>query len=176
MGDLPVERVRSYNRPFTVTGIDYAGPIQIRESRRRGRIHVSKGYIAIFVCTSTKAVHLEMVTDLSTEAFMASLRRFTSRRDLCTQVFSDNGTNFVEATRHLNELYEFLAEKQDAIKSELEEQRIEWHLIPPRALHFGGLREATVKSKRHLYIYYNRRPHFDIRRVQHSFISNRSCT
>ncbi|XP_018377653.1 PREDICTED: uncharacterized protein LOC108770516 [Trachymyrmex cornetzi] len=152
MGDLPVERVRSYDRPFTVTGIDYAGPIQVRESRRRERIHVSKGYIAIFVCTSTKAVHLEMVTNLSTEAFMASLRRFTSRRDLCSQILSDNGTNFVGATRHLNELYEFLAEKQDAIKSELAEQRIEWYFIPPRAPNFGGLWEAMVKStKRHLY-------------------------
>jgi len=63
MGNLPSERVRGFERPFTITGIDYAGPIQVRESRRKGRIHISKGYIAIFVCTSTKAVHLEMLRD-----------------------------------------------------------------------------------------------------------------
>lgn len=101
MGDLPKERVTMFSRPFTTTGVDYAGPYQIRESRRRGRIHVNKGYVAVFVCFSTKAVHLEMVTSLTTEAFLAALSRFTARRGLCTQLFSDNGTNFIGAAREL---------------------------------------------------------------------------
>ncbi|XP_011884101.1 PREDICTED: uncharacterized protein LOC105571245 [Vollenhovia emeryi] len=152
MGELPAERIRSGDRPFTITGIDYAGPIQIRESRRRGRIHVSKGYIAVFVCASTKAVHLEMVTDLSTDAFIATLRRFIARRGLCSQILSDNGTNFVGAAKHLKELYEFLLKEQKSIESELAKHRIEWRFIPPRAPHFGGLWEAAVKStKRHLH-------------------------
>ena len=116
MRDLPAERVHNYNRPFIVIGIDYVGLFQVRESRRRRRIHISKGYIAIFICISTKAVHLEMVTDLSIETFMASLRRFTSRRGLCSQIL-DNGTNFLRAVKHLNELYEFLAEKQNTFKN-----------------------------------------------------------
>jgi len=101
MGDLPKERVAMASRPFTVTGVDYAGPFQIRESRRRGRMHVLKGYVALFVCFSTKAVHLEMVTSLTAEAFLATLSRFTARRGLCTQLISDNGTNFVGAAREL---------------------------------------------------------------------------
>ncbi|XP_011684676.1 PREDICTED: uncharacterized protein LOC105448016 [Wasmannia auropunctata] len=152
MGDLPAERVRSFNRPFTTTGLDYAGPIQVREIRRQGRIHISKGYIAIFVCTSTKAVHLEIVTDLTTDSFLAALRRFVACRGLCAQIFFDNGTNFVGAVRHLKELYEFMNEEQEVIKSELADQRIEWQFIPPRAPNFGGLWEAAVKSaKRYLF-------------------------
>ncbi|XP_011858599.1 PREDICTED: uncharacterized protein LOC105556138 [Vollenhovia emeryi] len=152
MGELPAERIRSVDRPFTITGIDYAGPIQIRESKRRGRIHVSKGYVAVFVCTSTKAVHLKMVTDLSTDAFIATLQRFIARRGLCSQILSDSGTNFVGAAKHLKELYEFLIKEQKSIESELAEHRIEWRFIPPRAPHFGGLWEAAVKStKKHLH-------------------------
>ncbi|XP_039304386.1 uncharacterized protein LOC113004841 [Solenopsis invicta] len=98
MGDLPKERVIMPTRPFMVTGVDYAGPFQLRESRRRGRLHVSKGYVALFICFSTKAVHLEVVTSLTSEAFIAALSRFTARRGLCAQLFSNNGTNFVGAS------------------------------------------------------------------------------
>lgn len=98
MGELPAAQVNGWNPPFAIAGVDYTSPVQIRESRHRGRMHISKGYIAIFVCTVTKAVHLEMVTDLS-EAFIATLRRFVTRRGLCSQIFSDNGTNFVGTAR-----------------------------------------------------------------------------
>ncbi|XP_071574572.1 uncharacterized protein, partial [Temnothorax nylanderi] len=112
MGDLPAQRVSGFSRPFVTTGVDYAGPLQIRETRRRGRVHVSKGYVAVFTCFSTKAVHLELVTDLTTEAFIAALRRFTARRGICSQLFSDNATNFVGAARELKEIYEFLEKEK----------------------------------------------------------------
>lgn len=135
-----------------VTGVDYAGPLQIRESRRRGRIHVSKGYIAIFVGFSSKAVHLEIVTSLTTEAFLAALSRFTARRGLCEQLFSDNGTNFVGASRDLREVQKFLENSKSEIETFLAKQRIKWSFNPPRSPHFGGLWEAAVKiMKRHLY-------------------------
>ncbi|XP_011858078.1 PREDICTED: uncharacterized protein LOC105555663 [Vollenhovia emeryi] len=152
MGDLPKERVTMVARPFTVTGVDYAGPFQMRESRRRGRIHVQKVYVAVFVCFNTKAVHLEMVTDLTTEAFLAALGRFTARRGTCAQLFSDNGTNLVGAARELRRVQEFLEKTEPEITSFLNTQRISWSFIPPRAPHFGGLWEAAVKiMKRHLY-------------------------
>lgn len=93
MGDLSASRVEGFTRPFTTCGVDYAGPIQVRESRRRGRIHISKAYIAIFICFNTKAVHIELVTSLTTESFLAALHRFTGRRGICSHLFSDNGTN-----------------------------------------------------------------------------------
>lgn len=152
MGDLPKERVTMVSRPFTTIGVDYAGPFQIRENRRRGRIHLNKGYVAVFVCFNTRAVHLEIVTSLTTEAFLAALSRFTGRRGICKQLFSDNGTNFVGAARELKELQEFLENTEPEIISFLAKQRINWSFIPPRAPHFGGLWEAAVKiMKRHLY-------------------------
>ncbi|XP_011858073.1 PREDICTED: uncharacterized protein LOC105555658, partial [Vollenhovia emeryi] len=152
MGDLPKQRVTGLGRPFRSTGVDYAGPLQLRESRRRGRIHISKGYIAIFTCLSTKAVHIELVSDLTTEAYLAALNRFTARRGICSKIFSDNGTNFVGAARELKEVYTFLERKSSEIEDNLARRRIKWSFIPPHAPHFGGIWEAAVKvAKRRLY-------------------------
>lgn len=124
----------------------------MRESRRRGRIHVSKGYIALFTCLATRAVHLELVSDLSTAAFLAALNRFTAKHRICSQMMSDNVTKFVGAARELKELYEFLEKKGEEIQTALAQQKIAWSFIPPRAPHFGGSWEAVIKiTKRHFY-------------------------
>ncbi|XP_034935131.1 uncharacterized protein [Chelonus insularis] len=152
MGDLPQERVRGYARTFSSTGVDYAGPFSVRESRRRGKIPITKGYVAVFTCFKTKAVHLEMVSELTTEAFLAALDRFTARRGLCRKMHSDNGTNFVGASRHLSEVFEFLKKTEPEITEALRNRKIEWKFNPPRSPHFGGLWEAAVKLvKRHFY-------------------------
>lgn len=77
MGDLPACRVTPA-RPFLQVGLDYAGPFTLLASRGRGQ-RTHKGYVAVFLCLTTRAVHLEAVSDYSTEAFLAALRRFTSR-------------------------------------------------------------------------------------------------
>lgn len=152
MGDLPKSRVTGFLRPFAISGVDYAGPLRVRESRRRGRVHISKAYVALFVCFSTKAVHLELVTDLTTEAFMAALRRFTGRRGICSHLYSDNATNFVGAAGELKEIYEFLSQQKETIQEELTKLKINWQFIPPRTPNFGGLWESSVKSmKKHFY-------------------------
>lgn len=84
-------------------------------------------------------MHLEIVTSLTTEAFLAALNRFTARRELCAQMFSDNGTNFVGAARELEEIYEFLMEQKTEIETQLAKQHIKWKFIPPCSPHFGGL-------------------------------------
>lgn len=151
MGDLPKARITGFIRPFAISGVDYAGPLRVRESRRRGRVHISKAYVALFVCFNSKAVHLELVTDL-TEAFMAALRRFTGRRGICSQLHSDNATNFVGAAKELKEVYEFLSQQKETIQEELTKQKIDWQFIPPRAPNFGGLWESAVKSiKKYFY-------------------------
>lgn len=68
MGNLPVERVTP-SFPFEKTGIDYAGPFAVKRTPGRGS-HTVKGYVALFVCLSSKSVHLEMVGDLSTQSFL----------------------------------------------------------------------------------------------------------
>ncbi|XP_029172208.1 uncharacterized protein LOC114941390 [Nylanderia fulva] len=102
MGNLPRDRVTP-TRPFLSTGLDYAGPILLRTSKGRGhRAH--KGYIAVFVCFWSKAIHLEVVSDYTSEAFIAALRRFISRRGLCAEIYSDCGTTFIGADRTLRGL------------------------------------------------------------------------
>ena len=143
MGQLPTARTTP-SPPFFTNGIDYAGPFTLKLGHTRKPVLV-KSYM---VCFSTKAVHFEVVSDLTTEAFLVSLRRFTSRRGLPRSIHTDNGTNFVGARNNLQELYRFLSsnDAQAAINSFLPPNRISWYNIPERAPHFGGLWEAAVKS------------------------------
>lgn len=78
MGDLPSKRVRP-QRAFFVSGVDFAGPVTTLVNKGRGR-KTNKSYIAVFVCLSRKAIHLEVVSNLSAESFIAALRRFVGRR------------------------------------------------------------------------------------------------
>ncbi|GFU85414.1 integrase catalytic domain-containing protein [Trichonephila clavipes] len=102
MGNLPKHRV-TLERPFFSCGIDYAGPVLIKCNKGRGT-KSTKGYIALFVCLATKAVHIEAVGDLTTDSFIAALRRFSARRGAPRHIYSDNGTNFVGARRKLDEI------------------------------------------------------------------------
>ncbi|XP_045446031.1 uncharacterized protein LOC123654111 [Melitaea cinxia] len=140
MGDLPSVRCTPA-RPFLHSGVDYAGPINVRMTKGRGH-HSYKGYICLFVCMSTRALHLEVVSDMSTQAFLAAFRRFVARRGHCAKLYSDNGTNFVGAARELQQL----THCQASIAKHLEANNTEWHFIPSHAPNFGGLWEAGVKS------------------------------
>ncbi|XP_050452147.1 uncharacterized protein LOC126851851 [Cataglyphis hispanica] len=147
MGDLPRLRVTPA-RPFLRTGVDYAGPIQLRTTKGRG--HRSyKAFVAVFVCLSTKAVHLEVVSDYSADAFLAALKRFTARRGLCRSLHSDCGTNFVGADAQLRAFFAASNPAQRQIADQLATDRIHRDFNPPSAPHFGGLWEAAVKSLKH---------------------------
>ncbi|XP_076301772.1 uncharacterized protein LOC143219847, partial [Lasioglossum baleicum] len=101
----------------------------------------------------TKAVHIELATELSTDAFIRCLHRFISRRGRCNLIYSDNGKNFVGASNELNELGELFSKSdhRNAIMDACTKERKEWHFIPPYAPHFGGLWERGIRSvKLHL--------------------------
>lgn len=146
MADLPMVRVTP-SRPFLYCGIDFAGPFNIKQSRLRKSL-VTKGYICLFVCMASKALHLETVPDLSTKAFLNALNRFTSRRGKCQKIFSDNATNFKGAYNELKELYKMLNTKcsKELIQDKLAENSIQWEFIPPVSPHWGGIWESGVKS------------------------------
>ncbi|XP_063913248.1 uncharacterized protein LOC135129911 [Zophobas morio] len=150
MGDLPKDRVQ-FGRPFLSVGIDYAGPMWIRESRGRGK-RLAKAYIAIFVCFATKAIHIEFVPDLTTTEFLAALRRFIGRRGHPRDVYTDNGTNFVGARNVLKELFQFFNNaNKNIIANQAAQMGIKWHFLPPKSPHMGGLWEINVKAvKTHL--------------------------
>ncbi|XP_055522990.1 uncharacterized protein LOC129717170 [Wyeomyia smithii] len=134
--------------PFSRTGVDYFGPVFVRPLPRRPAV---KAYVAIFICLCTKAVHMELVTDLSTERFLQALRRFVGRRGRCSDIFSDNGTNFVGARNKLSEFLKVLKSRDhhDAVSRECAKEGIHWHFNPPSAPHFGGIWEAAVRSAKH---------------------------
>ena len=138
LGQLPAERVTPES-VFAKVGVDYAGPFQIKYGNVR-KPTVLKAYICLFVCLAVKAVHLELVSDLTTEAFIAALRRFEARRGCPSLIWSDNGTNFVGANRELKELHNFLNHPitQGATSEFCCSHSIEWKYIPQRAPHFGG--------------------------------------
>lgn len=79
MGSLPSTRITSGARAFVKTGVDFACPVLFKTGRGRGNT-TEKAWIVLFVCLAVKAIHLELVTSLSTEAFTATLKRFIARR------------------------------------------------------------------------------------------------
>ncbi|XP_055326355.1 uncharacterized protein LOC129580171 [Sitodiplosis mosellana] len=143
MGNLPYHRVNPPTRPFVATGVDYTGAIELKSSKYRGNT-TYKGYIVVFICLATKAVHLEAVTGMSTEHFLCALHRFIGRRGLCQHMFSDNGTNFIGADNALN-----AKSIETDIVPKLAERGIQWHFNPPHSPNFGGLWEANVKSTKY---------------------------
>ena len=144
MGDLPTPRV-NITRPFKHSGVDYAGPITIKQSSLRSAT-TTKGYICLFICMCTKAIHLEAVTTLSSEAFLAAFRRFISRRGSCSDIYSDCGTNFIGASRELQDIYKRHNQRiPEHLAETLANQGTNWHFNPPASPHFGGLWEAGVK-------------------------------
>ncbi|XP_045446530.1 uncharacterized protein LOC123654679 [Melitaea cinxia] len=152
MADLPTCRLK-ISKPFAHTGVDYGGPLMITLTRRRG-IKSQKAYLCAFVCLTTRAVHIEVATDLSTDAFLNAFKRFISRRGPVERIYSDHGTNFVGAKSYLTEIQQFLKSNafSEDFKTELAKNRISWEMIPPNAPHFGGGWEATIKSfKTHLF-------------------------
>ena len=141
MGPLPPVRTRP-SRPFSQSGVDYAGPFWIKASPDRGR-KPFKGYIAIFVCLVTKVAHIEVVSDYSSPAFLAAFKRFAARRGLCQVLYSDHGTTFRGVGSELRALFTRTSAMSQTVAATLAADGVEWVYIPPNVPNFGGLWEAT---------------------------------
>ncbi|XP_070508892.1 uncharacterized protein [Chironomus tepperi] len=144
MGDFPPDRVNP-SFVFEKVAIDYAGPIIIKAGKIRNSTAM-KSYIALFKCMTTKAIHLELLTDLTTVAFMATFDRFISRRGLPTDVYSDNATCFEGAN---NEIKKFDKDFKNQVQECYNSKNIKWHFITPRAPHMGGFWENGVKQMKY---------------------------
>ena len=105
MSNLPKDRMLINEKPFTSTCIDFFRPISVKVSRGiRSNLAKAKRYGMIFTCMTVKAIHLELASDLSIDAFIMALRRFHSRRGHVKIIRSDNGTNFVGVVTELKEV------------------------------------------------------------------------
>ena len=121
MGELPEARVK-FDKPFSVLGIDFAGPFSYKEGNLR-KPTIMKGY-AVYVCFITKAEYFDLVADMSSEAFMASLRRFTSIYDTPHDIHTDNGTNFTGANAVLKKPIKLLSSDSDSVQIQLKSSYI----------------------------------------------------
>ena len=144
MSDLPAERL-AYNEPaFSFTGTDYFGPLIVKQSKKtRQNLGQCKRYGVVFTCLTTRALHLELAGDLSTDSFILALRRFIARRGQPNTIWSDNGTNYVDAERELRTLLAKL--NQNKISSTLINKNIIWKFNHPSSPWMGGSWESIVK-------------------------------
>lgn len=131
---LPDFRV-TYSHPFTYTGVDYTGAIPARDRDDK----VIKCYISLFTCAASRAIHLEVVEDLTTGEFTQACRRFVSHHSIPRVMLSDNATNFKGAAKMLKTLV-----KRPELSAFFADHQIEWRFIPKRAPWYGGFWERLV--------------------------------
>ena len=145
MGQLPKLRVAVGFPAFSNTAIDMFGPLQIRVGRKT----LKEADAIIFTCMTTRAVHLELVTDRSTDTFLMAFRRFTSLRGNPNNCWSDCGTNFIGAQHYLKEITQEwdIPKMQSAVCEEFS-CTFHWNWNVPRASHQNGVVESLIKSVR----------------------------
>lgn len=151
MGSLPKERV-CVARPFERVGIDYAGPFTLKFARVRKPVHC-KGYVLLFICFVTKAVHIELASNLTTDNFLNCLKRFIARRNKPSQIFCDNASTYKCANTQLQELYKLQNSDNHRalVHNYTSDQGIEFKFVPAYSPVFAGVWEAGIKNiKYHL--------------------------
>lgn len=144
MANLPADRITK-GYPFEATGVDYAGPFDLAEVYGR-KTNLRKCWVSIFVCMKTRAVHIDIVKDLTSAAFINCYERFVSRRGPCLRLYSDNATTFVGANKELKAAFKawYTPQTFEHVRA-----RTTWKFMKPGASHHGGIYEAAVKIAKH---------------------------
>ena len=114
---------------FSSIGVDFAGPVYVKDIYHKSG-DMNKAYIVLYTCASSRAVHLDLVPRLTTEAFVRSFKRFIARRGVPKLVVSDNGSTF----------------KSEELKKLLAEHNIQWKFNVALAPWWGGFFERLVRS------------------------------
>ncbi|XP_046869028.1 uncharacterized protein LOC124461555 [Drosophila willistoni] len=135
MGDLPKQRLSPHTQPFTFTGVDCFGPFEVAVGPRH-----EKRWRVLFTCLTTRTVHLEIATSLSTDSFLCVLKAFVARRGVPRCILSDNGTNFRGVSRVLKEHIERIS----TLAVEQQYPTLEFKFNPPISPHMGGVWERLV--------------------------------
>ncbi|XP_053387241.1 uncharacterized protein LOC123539924 [Mercenaria mercenaria] len=141
MSELPVDRVQQ-SAPFTYVDVDVFGPWSVVTRRTRGGQASSKRWAVLFTCLTIRAVHIEVIDEMSSSAFINALRRFVSLRGTVKQFRSDRGTNFVGATDLLGIDTIFVEDRP--VKNFLQSHGCEWVFNPPHSSHMGGSWERMI--------------------------------
>nr|XP_033494102.1 uncharacterized protein LOC117264333 [Epinephelus lanceolatus] len=140
MADLPSERVDP-SPPFTYCGMDCVGPFHIKQGRK-----IHKRYGLLFTCLCCRAVHIEMLDDMSTDAFINSLRCFIAIRGAVRQIRCDQGSNFVGAKNELRQALKQVDDKR--LTTLLAEKQCDFIMNAPHSSHAGGVWERQIRTVR----------------------------
>jgi len=130
---LPKVRVQDVP-PFSITGVDFTGALYVKQNSEEVKV-----YLCLFTCATSRAVHLEVVTDLSTTTFLLAFRRFTSRRSLPVVMMSDNASTYTSAADELTRLF-----TSEELNTVLGREGTKWQFIPKKAPWFGGYWERLI--------------------------------
>ncbi|XP_053402806.1 uncharacterized protein LOC123550418 [Mercenaria mercenaria] len=147
MSNLPVDRVQQA-APFTYVGVDVFGPWSLVSRRTRGWQASSKRWAVLFTCLAIRAVHIEVIDEMSSSSFINALRRFVSLRGAVKQFRSDRGTNFVGATDFLG--IEAINVEDSPMRNFTQSQGFQWVFNPPHASHMGGSWERLIGIARRI--------------------------
>ena len=136
MSDLPKERLEP-SPPFTHVGMDVFGPFIVKDGRKE-----LKRYGLLFTCFALRAIHIEILDDLTTDSFINGFRCFQAIRGNVSTVFCDRGTNFIGAKNELN---------VEDVTKRLETFNCEFRFNPPSSSHMGGVWERQIRTIRNVF-------------------------
>ncbi len=156
IANLPLYRFEEPLRAFIKTGLDFAGPFEIKMGRMKAR---PKYYILLFTCMQTRAVHLEVTPGMDTNAVVLAFDRFIAYRGMPTDFLSDNWKTFVSKDKELEHWVRNLDE--DGIIKRVS-ANIQWHFTPPHGPHHGGIYEIMVKATKRCLKNFCSRPDFTL--------------
>ena len=154
---LPRDRIIQ-STPFETVGIDFTGPVYVYHGTPRIKVvgekkrkvlsydkaACSKAYICLYTCGVTRAVHLELVQDLTADAFLRSFRRFVSTRGMCRTIYSDNAKTFKGAEKDLKECLGLM--NSESFQSLMAEEAITWKYILEGSPWWGGFYERLMRT------------------------------
>lgn len=136
----PIPRDRlAMTPPFSVVGVDFTGPVYVREGEEK-----QKAYISLFTCAVTRGVHLELVSNMSTEKFLLAFRRFLARRGNCRVIYSDNAKSFKSAQKELSSFNKII--KNSTVQNFVSSEGITWKFIMQLSPWWGGFYERLMKT------------------------------
>ena len=140
----PLPRLRTQDvYPFTFTGVDFTGTLYVQQGKQEVKV-----YLCLFTCATTRAIHLEIVQDLSAQTFLLAFCKFAAWRFLPSIMISDNGSTYLSAAEELHSLMQL-----PEVKEELSKKEVSWRFIPKIAPWYGefwerliGLTETAIKK------------------------------
>ena len=139
---LPDFRVQ-IDSPFTSTAFDFAGPLYVKATGNSKSTHSksTKVWICLYTCCTVRAVHLDLVPDLTTSSFLRSLKRFAARRGLPRRIVSGNAKTFKAAAKAIQAIV-----TSREVQEHLTGLGVEWKFNVERAPWWGGIFERMVRS------------------------------